>query len=245
MNEHKRNEKGIRSILSPFYQRTSAEQRYASFDICFLYFQTHRHSLSKNMELSCLHLWGYLASWGMLRGSSKLLQECSMKALSGVVEYLSGLEDTDWELDLGLNNEGERDEQKAQQIITIYKGLVNKIKTIEINNQAIGINAVSTLVTKIMLGTLGCVPALDQFCSLTFRTKYGTEYRCGFRSLTKKALWCIQQFYIENKETLDEIQYSVMDFDNVPTQLLYTKAKLIDMFGFEYGKIISEKNHKK
>ena len=47
--------------------------RYASFDYCFNYFQSFRTYPAEltspgNLELSCLQLGFYLASWGMLRG---------------------------------------------------------------------------------------------------------------------------------------------------------------------------------
>ncbi len=50
-------------------------ERYASFDYCFNYFQSFRElgNISAlagpaNVQLSCLQLGFYLASWGMLRG---------------------------------------------------------------------------------------------------------------------------------------------------------------------------------
>ena len=57
-------------------------ERYASFDYCFNYFQSFQErrivrklASARYMELSCLQLGFYLASWGMLRGSSFLLEK--------------------------------------------------------------------------------------------------------------------------------------------------------------------------
>jgi hypothetical protein len=57
-------------------------ERYASFDYCYNYFQSfHDHTSFRdicsesNIVESCLQLGFYLASWGMLRGSSFLLQK--------------------------------------------------------------------------------------------------------------------------------------------------------------------------
>jgi len=54
-----------------------AVERYASFDYCFNYFQTFREEDKieeladlSHIQLSSLQLGFYLASWGMLRGSS-------------------------------------------------------------------------------------------------------------------------------------------------------------------------------
>ena len=53
--------------------------RYASFDYSFNFFQFHREQgrladllHGEALQLSCLHLGFYLASWGMLRGSTEL-----------------------------------------------------------------------------------------------------------------------------------------------------------------------------
>src|SRR3954454_264489 len=58
-----------------------AEARYASFDYCFNYFQSFRERgaiddllAPDHEEMSCLQLAFYLASWGMLRGSTDLLR---------------------------------------------------------------------------------------------------------------------------------------------------------------------------
>ena len=227
---YKEVENNLRQLIESSREKTFVEQRDASFDFCFLYFQTHRHLIKQNMELSCLHLWSYLASWGMLR-NSKLLQ-CSMKSLSGVIEYLAKLDNTDWELDLGLN-ESLPDEGKMNRIIEIFQQLSGCIENILINNSKVGVTATPTLVTKIMLGTLGCIPAFDQYFTTTFREIY--KEHCKFRSLNLEALKCIQGFYRGNREVIDKIKYQVIDFAGNPTKLTYPRAKLIDMYGFNRG----------
>src|SRR5262245_57900339 len=66
--------------------------RYTSFDYCFNYFQSFQERAEvaaivadDNRQLSCLQLGFYLASWGMLRGSTDLLQR-SVKHLVPLVE---------------------------------------------------------------------------------------------------------------------------------------------------------------
>ena len=227
MQVHQVKEEKLKDAIELFHRNTEAKQRYASYDFCYGYFQTHRHVLAHNIELSCMHLWAYLASWGMLRGSSKLLKECSMKALAEVVVYLSTLSDDDWKLDLGLNKDGSFDETKSQRIIDIYKEL-NKMVANILGQDEYKENL--TLVTKIMLGTLGCIPAFDHFFTETFRNLYSKE--CGFRTLSIKALLCIQNFYISNKEIIDSMKFNVINFEGNKTELLYSKSKLIDMYGF-------------
>src|SRR5690606_35530727 len=79
--------------------------RYASFDYCFNYFQSFREAGTvealaedPHIQLSCLHLGFYLASWGMLRGSAELLQR-SVRCLVPVIEAIAGAKASIWELD--------------------------------------------------------------------------------------------------------------------------------------------------
>jgi len=72
----------IDANVREFLAGRNANERYASFDYCFNYFQSFRESgavsllaSSDNVQLSCLHLGFYLASWGMFRGSTELLQK--------------------------------------------------------------------------------------------------------------------------------------------------------------------------
>lgn len=201
------------------------EGRESSYDFCFGYFQTHRHHLSENMELSCLHLWGYLASWGMLRGSSELLNCYNMKVLSGIIEYLDKLEDNDWELDIPDYN----NEEACKRVVKIYNEISTRLDDHKIS-------ATVTLVTKIMMGTLGCVPAIDSYLAKAYREEFKDNMPQGaFRVLNTQTLECFYEFYKDNHEDIDALQYPVMDFEGKPSNLLYTKAKLTDMYGWKMG----------
>ena len=82
------------------------------------------------------------------------------------------------------------------------------------------------LVTKVMLGVFGSVPAFD------------TNFRRGFGAATfgAKALRKIGAFYQENAELLDEYRVPTLDFvTGEPTGRLYTRAKVIDMAFFIEG----------
>ncbi len=76
----------VAANLKAFMTDRSPEGRYASFDYCFNYFQDARerdelHGLAdgNGLLLSCLQLGFYLASWGMMRGSSRLLQKSASR----------------------------------------------------------------------------------------------------------------------------------------------------------------------
>ena len=61
----------IDANLRTFMGQRAPQRRYTSFDYCFNYFQDYREqhrvaemAAGENMQLSCLHLGFYLASWG-------------------------------------------------------------------------------------------------------------------------------------------------------------------------------------
>ena len=89
-----------------------------------------------------------------------------------------------------------------------------------------------TLVTKIMLGVYGIIPAFDSFFTDTFRSIFKNE--CGFRSVNTKSLNHIKQFYEHNKDDIDYWSTKIFTTDFLTgkkTNVNYTKAKIIDMYG--------------
>ena len=192
--------------------------RYASFDICFYYFQANRKNIATAccIQISCLQLWSYLSSWGMLRGSSKLLQK-SPAALKPLVEHIA--ESDVWDID--VDNYTDENIEKLLKEYREIEGILN----------AMDVKPTLTLVTKIMLGVYGNIPAFDTYFTETFRNE---SDKSSFRRVNKKSLESIRDFYNRNKSSFD-IKIEVIDFNNNPTELIYTKANLIDMYGFEKG----------
>ena len=190
--------------------------RYTSFDYCFNYFQSFRESgnfaaiaYPENMQLSCLQLGFYLASWGMLRGSAELLQK-SARHFVTVVEVIARTDPAFWQIDADSYTES-----NIEQLIEhskILRGAIGLLSEI--------------LVTKIMLGVFGSVPAFDQnfkkgFCVSTF----------GAKALRK-----IGAFYNQNAELIEKYRVPTLDFvTGEPTERLYTRAKVIDMVFFIEG----------
>lgn len=149
----------IKNNIDKFIKlRNSNTHRYASFDICFYYFQTNRKNIAKanNIEISCLQLWSYLSSWGMLRGSSKLLQK-SPVALKPLVEHIA--QSQVWDIDVDNYND-----ENIKKLLEEYHELE------EILN-AMDVKPTLTLVTKIMLGVYGNIPAYDTYFTDTFRNE--------------------------------------------------------------------------
>jgi len=66
--------KDIETAVNKYKSQSNPDDRYTSFDYCYNYFRT-TNDLTQDIEKSCLVLGFYLASWGMFRGSSFLLQK--------------------------------------------------------------------------------------------------------------------------------------------------------------------------
>jgi hypothetical protein len=207
----------IEANLRAYLGDRKPTSRYTSFDYCFNHFQSHWESghLSKlgagrNMQYSCLHLGCYLASWGMFRGAADLLNR-SVKHYAPLIDVVASSPSKVWEIDSHCYTDDNCAalEEMARQIRTALHG-----------------RASHTLVTKIMLGVFGCVPAFD----IRFRSGFGVS------KFGHKALRRVSEFYRDNVEIVERHRISTLDFDTgEQSQRKYTRAKVIDMIFFVEG----------
>lgn len=210
-------ELNIKENLSRYLGDRTPTARYASFDYCFNHFQLHREESrldalvrGETLQLSCLHLGFYLASWGMLRGSTELLQR-SVRAFVPVVEVIASAPEEIWNIDA---------DRYSEDNITKILEFARTLRT------TLHVGASDILVTKIMLGTMGCVPAFD------------TNFKAGFRVSTfgRKSLRKVGEFYRDHAEVVESHREATLDFDTaVSTNRRYTRAKVIDMIFFIEG----------
>lgn len=193
------------------------DERYSSFDYCFNYFQQFKVNnnitelaSNDNIESSCLQVAFYLASWGMLRGSSFLLEK-SYRCFIPLIVLVSDYNPIVWNIDVPTYTDDN---------INILIACANSIK------KSFGNKTTDTLVTKIMLGIFGNVPAFDtNFCN-------------GFkmRTFNPNSLKQIAKIYQDNKEIIDNYKICTFDFKTGKISgRRYTKAKIIDMVGFIEG----------
>lgn len=213
----------ISKIIHIFQSNNLPTDRYASFDYCYFYFKNSTSKvILEDMEKSCLVIGFYLASWGMLRGSSFLLNH-SVKYYEPLVKYIASLNESVWDIDVQNYND-----ENIKIILDIYQNC----KDILIKNG----NSDLTLITKILLGVFGFIPAFDRYFCNVFRAMSNGE--CGYRRCNKKALKNVQLFYLDNKVVIDRLssELKVTKFVNgEPSGLNYPKAKIIDMYGFTKG----------
>lgn len=178
-------------------------QRYNSWNHCYMQFAE-----IKDKKLLSLHLGFYLASWGMYRGSSKLLErdylvhEDAIKIIEKYKYLRCGLGQ-----EVALHN--------MESILNLIQKLSSYYKTTH------DVTPTDTLISKIILGTLGCLPAFDRFFVDGVKEK---EY--SFKTLKKKNLESLFTFVEANLPELENIQklhpqYSIM--------------KIVDMYFWQIG----------
>ena len=210
----------IEAVVESYKNKLNPTDRYTSFDYCYNYFHQVT-DLNKDVEKSCLVLGFYLASWGMYRGSSFLLKH-SAKYLLPTIEYLSLLDKDEpiWRIDVDAYTE-----ENIKAIIEVYNEIIKRL----IPNRESDL----TLVTKVILGVFGVVPAFDNYFCSTFRLL--SNGKCGFRRLNANSLKLIHEFYLANKIVIDSLSDSTFTTDfatGLKTNIKYPKAKIIDMYGF-------------
>lgn len=160
----------------------------------------------------------------MYRGSSSLLQHSShfLEIFLQVIvkdEY-KGL----WELDI----EKGYSDQDIKLMLTFYK----ETKQVLEKSASYKQKDIETLVTKMMLGVFGCVPAYDRY----FKDALKDMGYC--QTFNATSLKQIKALYNAHKLEIDNLhkETTTIDFLNgKQTSIKYTKAKIIDMYGFMKG----------
>jgi len=101
-----------------------------------------------------------------------------------------------------------------------------------VNGTAKKIHVTDTLVTKILLGTLGCIPAYDRYFIEGLRARGLSHSR-----LSKNKLLSVVEFYKLNKDDFDSVQQKI----KLTSGIQYPTMKLVDMYFWQIG---FEKNSK-
>lgn len=210
-------EEAIRGIHNYINEtQKDSHGRYMSWRHCYNAFLMNRNIADEStIDYLALHLAFYLASWGMYRGSSFLLQK-DYKIHTPIVRII--LEER-YDPLMGISAEELiRDEnlmlleEVSDRIRKVYADEVSSIEgTIS--------NATDTLVTKILLGTLGCVPAYDRFYVQAVR-----KYRISIGRYCKNSVRDIAKYYLANEEKFEIVRRELSICG-----MQYPAMKLMDM----------------
>lgn len=224
-------DEAIRCIRTYFNETVKdSHGRYLSWCHCYNAFKTYRNNCDENtVDYLALHLAFYLASWGMYRGSSFLLQK-DYKVHIAVVEII--LEEKYNSL-LGITAES-LIEEKMLDLLEDVSGRIRQAYAKEQPSfDGFTNNATDTLVTKILLGTLGCVPAYDRFYIQTLR-----EYGISTGGYDRRSVRDVAKYYLRYKDEFEKVRTELNAFG-----MEYPVMKVMDMclWQVSYEKDIDEK----
>ena len=201
---------------------TGEHHRYRSWEHCYGYFHGGtREAIAADLDHAALQLGFYLASWGMYRGSSFLLQHAYTAHL-GVINQLVTQPFSDlWEQEFGA---GENDTKLAGIILEAIKAVREAYRPIAPAPESR--QASDTLVTKVILGTFGCLPACDRYFIDGFRSA-GFKYSRPNARFVERVL----HFCRDNLRDFREEQTTIERSGG----MRYPLMKLIDMYFWQIG----------
>ena len=216
----------IQNEILDFHKRLASDlnHRYRSWEHCFAYFRGHgSFTTPSQIDTAALHLAFYLASWGMYRGSSELLQKDYKIHQSAVSKLLDHSYDDLWELDCG---DSAHDGPTADSIISLSDAIKATYRDFQ---------PTDTLLTKILLGTVGCAPACDQYFIIGFRRSGHLELR--YSQFDSNLLCRVFRFCRQHKEAFREAQEDIAKSSGIH----YPLMKLADMYFWNIGFRLSAK----
>lgn len=205
----------IQDKVAAYYGRIGGGHpgRYRSWEHCFQFFQ--RGGISARRDEAALQLGFYLASWGMYRGSSFLLQYDYTVHLPVVERLAAPAFQPLWENEVGVKDSD----------LAFVPLIDDAIKSVRHSYAPIG-NATDTLVTKILLGVLGCLPACDRFFIDGYKSQ-GLKYSYLHPTLVGRLI----QFCLDHRVELQEAQARIQRDNGIR----YPLMKLADMYFWQLG----------
>lgn len=203
--------------------RRDKNGRSRSWEHCYRVFRDARTDPSPDCDYLSLHLAFYLASWGMYRGSSFLLQK-DYKVLVPIVEEVLKPE---YDCLFGLACVGLRDSEVQKRLKELRVDIAEHFGPIrdEVAGRKVPSSVSPVLITKILMGTLGCVPAYDRFFVDGIKKYKVTTQEYSLESVRKLA-----KFYEAHNDRLEDARRGMRVGD-----LTYPQMKLLDMGFWQIG----------
>ncbi len=208
-----------------FYDTLKKDEngRYQSWEHCYSNFINARDNKNAELDYLSLQLAFYLASWGMYRGSSFLLQKDYKIHIPVVKELLKEEYDPLAGIDC-VELKREENQRLLENINAFldeyYSNIRDEVKNIKVRNQLS-----STLITKILMGTLGCVPAYDRYFISGIK-----KQKVASGNYNMKSIGQLVDFYEKNIVELENIRK-----DMKVNGMAYPQMKILDMAFWQIG----------
>lgn len=215
--------------------------RFESWEHCYKNFQNAFKQVAitdKEKDILSLHLAFYLASWGMYRGSSFILQK-DYKIFYPIVDLLvsekayfneSRIED------LLENGNNELFKLYVNEYFEFDSKLNKILNDIRLSVKQNTVSDVSyTLKTKIILGTYGLVPAYDRFFKDGLRQYNDPNLLLSY---SHTGIVKMLHFAKNNLNELKQIKRQIANIqkgNNVLNAIDYPYMKIVDMYFWKIG----------
>ena len=208
-----------------FYDDARANEngRSRSWEHCYRVFRDARTDPSPDYDYLSLHLAFYLASWGMYRGSCFIFQK-DYKVHTPIVKKVLKPE---YDCLFGLACTDVRNDDVRAQLMELSADIADYFDPIreEVKGRVVKFPVSPVLITKILLGTLGCVPAYD-----TFFEKGVRHLGLKEKDYNEDSLLELAKFYEAHNDRLEEARRGMWTDD-----LIYPQMKLLDMGFWQVG----------
>jgi hypothetical protein len=212
----------VRTKIRGYHRGLAGDEhhRYRSWEHCYRFFrQLTPSELTTQRDTAALQLAFYLASWGMYRGSTFLLQYAYTAHL-GVIDCLSEPRFSPlWESEFGS---GKND-------LALVPTVLDVIQASRKAYEPFGY-ATDTLVTKVILGTLGCLPACDQYFIEGFNQAFSYS-SLNARFVDRLLLFC-KDYLADLRGEQERIERS--------SRVHYPIMKLVDMCFWQTSKELND-----
>lgn len=229
------NASSIVEIANLFEKQRNGMHRFASWDYCYglaqCMYARKKDLTDLDYDYMALNLAFYLASWGMYRGSSFLLDKSYKIHIEPVKLIFS--KDELWEGPLSsieLTAFG-------KELANVY-GVGDKVR---VSNDGISGNMTDTLFTKILLGLTGNVIAYDRYCktalsSLGFgKNFFRTNRDTSWDRLRNNGFASLSDILSVIKASYPKVEFKDGGYVQTSESVAYPAAKNVDMFLFVLG----------
>lgn len=197
--------------------------RYRSWEYCYKAFHDVREVDNVDVYYLSLQLAFYLANWGKYRGSSFLLQKDYKIHIPIIEELLKSEYNPLFRIQCVEFHKESNQElliKISKWMETYYESFRRTVKETYVKNKVS-----STLITKVLMGTFGCISAYDRYFIYGIKNQKVFKGNYNISSLLK-----LVNFYDENFPKLEQAR-SKIEVCGLP----YPQMKILDMGFLQIG----------